>query len=50
MSISNPEEAKYQLSNIKGYIVLYPSGFLEYENLLPSLFTKERVLPNSVWT
>ena len=50
MSISNPEEAKSQLLNIKGYIVLYPSGFLECENLLPSLFTKERVLPVSLWT
>ena len=50
ISIRDPEAAKVQLINIKGYIVLYPSGFLEYEDLLPGLLTKERVLPTSLWT
>lgn len=49
MSISNPEEAKAELLKIKGYIVLYPSRFLEFEDLTPPLLTKEKLMPTSLW-
>jgi hypothetical protein len=49
MSISNSDEARAQLLNIKGYIVLYPSHFLESEDLTPPLLTKEKFLPTSLW-
>lgn len=43
-------KAKAELNKIKGYIVLYPNQFLSRQDLTPPLGTKEKLLPNKLWT
>ena len=47
---TNALEAKLQLAKTKGYIVLYPKKFLCFEKLTPSIGTKEKLLPMTLWT
>jgi phosphatidylserine/phosphatidylglycerophosphate/cardiolipin synthase-like enzyme len=46
----NQAEAKCELGQIKGFIVLYPKKFLCFEKLTPSIGTKEKLLPTTLWT
>ncbi|CAL1290306.1 unnamed protein product [Larinioides sclopetarius] len=50
LASTNPEEATKKLKEICGYLVLFPFFFLCDEKLAPTLSTKERYLPVSVWT
>lgn len=50
LSQRDPNEAKSELAKVKGYIVLYPNRFLCYEDLKPPLGTKEKLMPNIIWT
>ena len=50
LSKTNQVEAKSELLKTKGYIVLYPKKFLCFEKLTPSIGTKEKLLPTTLWT
>lgn len=47
---TDTNKAREELKKIKGYIVLYPNRFLVHQDLTPPLGTKEKLLPNSLWT
>jgi len=47
---TDTNKAREELKKIKGYIVLYPNRFLAHQDLTPPLGTKEKLLPNSLWT
>lgn len=42
--------ADEELRKIRGFLVQFPFYFLSEENLLPSVGTKEAIVPMEVWT
>ncbi|XP_043854121.1 LOW QUALITY PROTEIN: phospholipase D1 [Dromiciops gliroides] len=45
-----PARAEEELKKIRGFLVQFPFYFLSEENLLPSVGTKESMVPMEVWT
>ncbi|XP_036611181.1 phospholipase D1 isoform X1 [Trichosurus vulpecula] len=45
-----PGRAEEELRKIRGFLVQFPFYFLSEENLLPSVGTKESMVPMEVWT
>lgn len=43
-------KAREELRKVKGYLVIYPYRFLANQDLTPPLGTKEKLLPNILWT
>ncbi|CAF4634970.1 unnamed protein product [Rotaria sp. Silwood1] len=50
MKDTDPRGAQQKLKDIQGLVVEYPIHFLEEENYLPSLRTREGMAPTVVWT
>lgn len=50
LSLTDPEKAREELQAIHGILVHFPLHFLCEENLLPSLKSKEGMVPMDVWT
>ncbi|XP_041514865.1 phospholipase D1 isoform X3 [Microtus oregoni] len=46
----DPIRAEEELRKIRGFLVQFPFYFLSEENLLPSVGTKEAIVPMEVWT
>lgn len=46
----DPIRAEEELKKIRGFLVQFPLYFLSEENLLPSVGTKEAIVPMEVWT
>ncbi|XP_075403142.1 phospholipase D1 [Tenrec ecaudatus] len=46
----DPVRAEEELKKIRGFLVQFPFYFLSEENLLPSVGTKESMVPMEVWT
>ncbi|XP_061049418.1 phospholipase D1 isoform X2 [Eubalaena glacialis] len=46
----DPIRAEEELKKIRGFLVQFPFYFLSEENLLPSVGTKEAMVPTEVWT
>lgn len=46
----DPVRAEEELKKIRGFLVQFPFYFLAAENLLPSVGTKEAIVPMEVWT
>lgn len=46
----SPPLARSELTQVQGHLVHFPLKFLEEENLLPPLGSKEGVMPLEVWT
>ncbi|CAO2613572.1 Phospholipase D1 [Lemmus lemmus] len=46
----DPIRAEEELRKIRGFLVQFPFYFLSEENLLPSVGTKEAMVPMEVWT
>ncbi|XP_058151278.1 phospholipase D1 isoform X2 [Dasypus novemcinctus] len=46
----DPIKAEEELKRIRGFLVQFPLYFLSEENLLPSVGTKEAIVPMEVWT
>ncbi|XP_055481919.1 phospholipase D1 isoform X3 [Psammomys obesus] len=46
----DPVRAEEELRKIRGFLVQFPFYFLSEENLLPSVGTKEAIVPMEVWT
>ena len=46
----SPPLARSELTQVQGHLVHFPLKFLEDEYLLPSLGSKEGVMPLEVWT
>uniref|UniRef100_A0A8C3UM85 Phospholipase n=1 Tax=Catharus ustulatus TaxID=91951 RepID=A0A8C3UM85_CATUS len=46
----DPTKAAEELKKIRGFLVQFPFRFLEEEYLLPSVGTKESMVPMEVWT
>lgn len=46
----DPARAEQELRKIRGFLVQFPFYFLSEENLLPSVGTKEAMVPMEVWT
>eukprot|EP00070_Physeter_catodon_P019702 XP_023980108.1 phospholipase D1 isoform X2 [Physeter catodon] len=46
----DPIRAEEELKKIRGFLVQFPFYFLSEENLLPSVGTKEAIVPTEVWT
>ncbi|XP_058588372.1 phospholipase D1 isoform X2 [Neofelis nebulosa] len=46
----DPIKAEEELKKIRGFLVQFPFYFLSEENLLPSVGTKEAIVPTEVWT
>ncbi|XP_049631635.1 phospholipase D1 [Suncus etruscus] len=46
----DPMRAEEELKRIRGFLVQFPFYFLSEENLLPSVGTKEAMVPTEVWT
>ncbi|XP_067157723.1 phospholipase D1 isoform X5 [Apteryx mantelli] len=46
----DPVKAAEELKKIRGFLVQFPFHFLEEEYLLPSVGTKESMVPMEVWT
>lgn len=46
----DPSRAEEELKKIRGFLVQFPFYFLAAENLLPSVGTKEAIVPMEVWT
>uniref|UniRef100_A0A8C5TSG5 Phospholipase n=1 Tax=Malurus cyaneus samueli TaxID=2593467 RepID=A0A8C5TSG5_9PASS len=46
----DPAKAAEELKKIRGFLVQFPFRFLEEEYLLPSVGTKESMVPMEVWT
>lgn len=46
----DPIRAEEELKKIRGFLVQFPFNFLSGENLLPSVGTKEAIVPMEVWT
>jgi len=47
---TDPLQAQEKLKNVQGLVVEYPLYFLDDENYLPSLRTREGLVPNAMWT
>nr|XP_028587409.1 phospholipase D1 [Podarcis muralis]XP_028587410.1 phospholipase D1 [Podarcis muralis] len=50
LACENPAKAAEELKKIHGFLVQFPFGFLQEENLLPSVGTKESMVPMETWT
>ncbi|XP_006890415.1 PREDICTED: phospholipase D1 isoform X2 [Elephantulus edwardii] len=50
MAREDPVRAEEELKKIRGFLVQFPFYFLSEENLLPSVGTKESMVPMEVWT
>lgn len=46
----DPSRAEEELKKIRGFLVQFPFYFLSEESLLPSIGTKEAMVPMEVWT
>nr|XP_060496727.1 phospholipase D1 isoform X1 [Panthera onca] len=46
----DPIRAEEELKKIRGFLVQFPFYFLSEESLLPSVGTKEAIVPTEVWT
>uniref|UniRef100_A0A8C3WKT9 Phospholipase n=1 Tax=Catagonus wagneri TaxID=51154 RepID=A0A8C3WKT9_9CETA len=46
----DPIRAEEELKKIRGFLVQFPFYFLSEQNLLPSVGTKEAIVPMEVWT
>ncbi|XP_070365541.1 phospholipase D1 isoform X2 [Equus asinus] len=46
----DPVRAEEELKKIRGFLVQFPFYFLSAESLLPSVGTKEAIVPTEVWT
>ncbi|XP_046873315.1 phospholipase D1a [Hypomesus transpacificus] len=47
---SDPARAQEELRRIRGFLVQFPLDFLSEENLMPSVGTKEAMVPTELWT
>ncbi|KAF3845206.1 hypothetical protein F7725_008369 [Dissostichus mawsoni] len=47
---SDPARAKEELRKIRGFLVQFPLDFLSEQNLMPSVGTKEAMVPTEIWT
>ncbi|KAH0624158.1 hypothetical protein JD844_007600 [Phrynosoma platyrhinos] len=50
LACENPTKAAEELKKIRGFLVQFPFRFLDEENLLPSVGTKESMVPMETWT
>lgn len=50
LACENPAKAAEELKKISGFLVQFPFRFLDEENLLPSVGTKESMVPMETWT
>uniref|UniRef100_A0A663MH75 Phospholipase n=1 Tax=Athene cunicularia TaxID=194338 RepID=A0A663MH75_ATHCN len=50
LASDDPVKAAEELKKIRGFLVQFPFRFLEEEYLLPSVGTKESMVPMEVWT
>lgn len=50
LACDNPVKATEELKKIHGFLVQFPFRFLDEENLLPSVGTKESMVPMETWT
>ncbi|XP_042312765.1 phospholipase D1 isoform X2 [Sceloporus undulatus] len=50
LACENPTKATEELKKIRGFLVQFPFRFLDEENLLPSVGTKESMVPMETWT
>uniref|UniRef100_A0A8C5IVV1 Phospholipase n=1 Tax=Junco hyemalis TaxID=40217 RepID=A0A8C5IVV1_JUNHY len=50
LATDDPVKAAEELKKIRGFLVQFPFRFLEEEYLLPSVGTKESMVPMEVWT
>ncbi|XP_064194806.1 phospholipase D1a isoform X1 [Anguilla rostrata] len=46
----DPARAQEELKKIRGFLVQFPLYFLSEQNLMPSVGTKEAMVPTDVWT
>lgn len=42
--------AQEELRKIRGFLVQFPLDFLSEQNLMPSVGTKEAMVPTEIWT
>uniref|UniRef100_A0A8C5FAI2 Phospholipase n=1 Tax=Gadus morhua TaxID=8049 RepID=A0A8C5FAI2_GADMO len=47
---TDPIRAREELRKIRGFLVQFPLDFLSEENLMPSVGTKEAMVPTEIWT
>uniref|UniRef100_A0A3P8ZPJ5 Phospholipase n=1 Tax=Esox lucius TaxID=8010 RepID=A0A3P8ZPJ5_ESOLU len=47
---SDPDKAREELKRIRGFLVQFPLDFLSEQNLMPSVGTKEGMVPTEIWT
>lgn len=50
LAVVSPPLAQSELTKVQGHLVHFPLKFLEDESLLPSLGSKEGMIPLEVWT
>uniref|UniRef100_A0A2D4H4Y6 Uncharacterized protein n=3 Tax=Micrurus TaxID=8634 RepID=A0A2D4H4Y6_MICCO len=50
LACENPTKATEELKKIRGFLVQFCFRFLDEENLLPSVGTKESIVPMETWT
>ncbi|MBN3298531.1 PLD1 Phospholipase, partial [Amia calva] len=50
MGTEDPARAYEELKKIRGFLVQFPLDFLSEENLMPSVGTKEAMVPTETWT
>lgn len=46
----DPGRAQEELKKIRGFLVQFPLHFLSEQNLLPSVGSKEAMVPMEIWT
>ncbi|XP_071398065.1 phospholipase D1-like [Centroberyx affinis] len=47
---TDPAHAQEELRRIRGFLVQFPLDFLSEQNLMPSVGTKEAMVPTEIWT
>lgn len=47
---TDPAQAQEELRKIRGFLVQFPLDFLSEQNLMPSVGTKEAMVPTEIWT
>ncbi|KAJ8003765.1 hypothetical protein DPEC_G00151740 [Dallia pectoralis] len=50
LALSDLEKAREELKRIRGFLVQFPLDFLSEQNLMPSVGTKEGIVPTEIWT
>lgn len=50
LAMVSPPLARSELTQVQGHLVHFPLKFLEDESLLPTLGSKEGMMPLEVWT